>query len=88
MFLPAVSMFRRASRTTHDADFKSANQLPVQWRPTVKDYKSSGSAFGIQDPVQRNSNSFSFELSSLNFKLSPLSAMFRRASRTTYDADL
>ena len=68
--------------------FKSANQLPVQWRPTVKDYKSSGSAFGIQDPVQRNSNSFSFELSSLNFKLSPLSRMFRRASRTTHDADL
>ena len=81
-------MFRRASRTTHDADLKSANQLPVRWRPTVEDYKSSLSAFGIKDPEQQNSYSISIELSSLNFKLTPLSRMFRRASRTKHDADL
>jgi hypothetical protein len=54
----------------------------------VEDYKSSVSAFGIRYPEQRKSNSISFELSSFNFKHPPLSRMFRRASRTTYDADL
>jgi chorismate mutase-like protein len=43
-------MFRRSSRTTYDADLQSANQLPVQWRPTVEDFKSSSSAFGMEYP--------------------------------------
>jgi len=54
---PLSGMFRRASRTTHDADLQSANQLPEEWRLTVEDCKSSVSSFRIRDPEQWTADS-------------------------------